>query len=150
MQFVETDGIITIPKYQNTFIYFLLKQNEVVYVGQTKKGLIRPLTHKDKEYDTIKILYCDIKDLDILEDRYIKKYSPYYNKAVNYSVNYSLHRARNKIRAIFDDKTFNLPRLKKIVKELNIKIYVIDGTPYIDVDDFSKIVKYIKEQKGVK
>ena len=40
MQFVETDGIITIPKYQNTFVYFLLKQNEfskiVKYIKEQK------------------------------------------------------------------------------------------------------------------
>lgn len=149
MKFEEIKNVITIPKYQNSFIYFLLKENEVVYVGQTKKGLIRPLTHKDKEYDTIKILYCGVKELDLLEDKYIKKYEPTYNKAVNYSVNYSLHRARNKIRRMFDDNKFNLPRLKKIIKELNINVYIHDSTPYIDVEDFSRIVNYIKEMRNI-
>jgi len=147
MKFSETKSI-TLPKYQKSFIYFLLKNDDVVYVGQTKSGITRPLTHKDKDYDTIKLLYCDVKDLNILEDKYIKKYKPIYNKAINYYINYSFCSARNKIRNVCNDKTFNVPKLKKLIKKLDIKTYYINENVYINVADVEKIIEYkMGEQK---
>lgn len=145
MKFEETKDVITIEKYQNVFIYFLLSKSEVMYVGQTKQGIVRPMSHKDKCFDEIKIIYCKENELDLLEDLYIKKYKPYYNKAVNYSMNYSLSRTRNKIREHFNDKVFNLTRLKKIIKLLNIQVYSHDITLYISVDDYKRIIDYIEE-----
>lgn len=144
MKFEETKETIAIEQYKSVFIYFLLLKNEVVYVGQTKRGIVRPLSHKEKCFDEIRIMYCKENELDLLEDIYIKKYEPYYNKAVNYSMNYSLNRTRNKIRKSFNDKSFNLTRLKKIIKLLNISIYTHDITPYISVDDYKKIVEYLE------
>ena len=145
MIFEETKNVITIEQYQNIFIYFLLLKKEVVYVGQTKKGVVRPLAHKDKVFDEIKIMYCKENELDLLEDIYIKKYQPYYNKAVNYSMNYSLSRTRNKIRNYFNDRSFNLTKLKKIIKLLNIKVYTHEITPYISVDDYKTIIEYLED-----
>lgn len=144
MKFEENDIAITIQQYQDIFIYFLLKEDVVVYVGQTKRGLVRPLVHKDKEFDTIKIIYCDSKELDILEDRYITKYQPKYNKTLNHATNYSLHRSRDKIRRLFNNK-INIPTLRKIINELNIEIYHIYDTSYIKSWDFEKIVDYLKK-----
>lgn len=146
MKFAETKDVITIPNYKNVFVYFLLLNKEVVYVGQTRNGLVRPLSHKDKVFDEIKIMYCKEKDLDLTEDLYIKKYMPYYNKNANYNMNYSLHRARNKIRSLFNDNSFNLPKLKRIIKALNIQVYMIDSKPYINVEDYKKIVEHINER----
>lgn len=112
MEFEENDIAITIPRYQDVFIYFLIKNNIVVYVGQTKRGVARPFSHKDKEFDSIKLIYCKEEELDILEDKYITKYNPKYNKTVNNATNYSLHRARNKIRELFDN-SITVPELKK-------------------------------------
>lgn len=64
----------------------MISKNNVVYVGQTQHGISRPLSHNDKVFDEIKILYCNINDLDILEDFYIEKYKPKYNKSRNYNV----------------------------------------------------------------
>lgn len=147
MKFEETEGIITIPIYQNTFVYYLMKNNEVVYVGQTKKGLTRPLTHfKDKDFDEIKIQYCDAHDLDLLEDKMIKKYNPKYNVAINYSINYSLMRARNKIRERYNSDSFSLRKLKKAIEILDIKLYELNGTVYMNVDDYERIIKYIDQR----
>lgn len=145
MIFEENDIAITISKYQNIFIYFLLKDNVVVYVGQTKQGLIRPLIHKDKDFDTIKIIYCSEKELDNFEDKYITKYKPKYNKTVNQATNYSLYRARNKIRELFNNK-ITIPDLKKIITELQIEIFYTYGTGYIKQWDYLKIVDYLKNE----
>lgn len=66
----------------NVFVYFLLQGKEVVYIGQTTKGIIRPISHvNDKEFDSIKIMYCERENLGELEHDYILKYNPKYNKS---------------------------------------------------------------------
>lgn len=144
MKFEEENISITIPNYGNIFIYFLIKDGIVIYVGQTKHGLIRPLSHKDKEYDTMKIIYCNEDELDILEDKYITKYKPRYNKTLNNSCNYSLNKARNKIRKLFNNY-MTITDLKEIIRKLNIEIILINGNRYIKQEDFRKIIDYLKE-----
>lgn len=148
MKFEETNkNIITIPKYENCFIYFLLKDNEVVYVGQTKHGIIRPLTHtKDKDFNEIKILYCEEKELDLTEDCYIQKYKPLYNKQNNYAVRYSLLRVRDIVRRQFNQPKYTIPRLKKVLKLLNIETdrdyYTRKET--ISFNDYKRVIEHIR------
>lgn len=97
-KFDEHENVITVPRYNDVFIYFLIKSGEVVYVGQTKQGLTRPLSHRDKDFDEIKIMYCTENALDSLEDKYIQKYKPHYNKQSNYAMRWGLQRVRNEIR----------------------------------------------------
>lgn len=149
MKFEENDIAITVQKYQKTFIYFLLKNDIVMYVGQTRQGLVRPLSHRGKEFDTIKIIYCDDDELDILEDKYIMKYKPKYNKTYNQKMNYSLRRAKDNIRELFNND-INLLMLKKIINELDIEIYSINGNQYVKRYDFQKIVDYLKYKETKK
>lgn len=51
----------------------------MVYVGQTRVGLYRPFSHRDKEYNNVRILPCSETQLDDLENFYIAKYKPRYN-----------------------------------------------------------------------
>lgn len=97
------------------FVYFLIQDEEVVYVGQTTKGIIRPISHlNDKIFNSIRIMYCETKNLGKLEHEYILKYNPLYNKTKNIynrnntvkfiSKNYSErlieYRAKNKLKQI--------------------------------------------------
>ena len=68
-----------------SMIYFLLKNNNVVYVGQSKEGMNRIYFHKfsKKDFDNFCFINCNIKELDELENYYIMKYKPKYNKALN-------------------------------------------------------------------
>ena len=134
----------TITVKNKTFVYFLLENDIVVYVGQTRRGIIRPLSHKDKIFDTIKILYCDKSELDFLEDKYISKYIPKYNKTLELSSMYSLMRARNKIRKETTVYDFSIPDLKEIIKKLNISPITRDFKYYIKIRDYEKIVYFIK------
>lgn len=146
MKFSETDNILTIPNCEKCFIYFLLCKNEVVYVGQTTQGLKRPFTHKDKDFDTIKVLYCNESDLDILEEKYIEKYYPKYNQCCNYKLNYSLQRVKKKIREITCSNTFNIFYLRKLLKQLEISYYIdkFKGTECVSLYDYNKIIEYVK------
>ena len=58
MKFCEDESMVTtIPKCASNCVYFLLKDNEVVYVGQTAQGIVRLFSHRDKDFDEIKIIY---------------------------------------------------------------------------------------------
>jgi len=89
MQFEEESDLI-LDARKNYLIYFLLKDKEVVYVGQTTQNVIRPFSHKDKIFDSVAIIYqSEDKDkLNEIEEFYIKKYCPRYNKTFN-SENYA-------------------------------------------------------------
>lgn len=147
MKFSENErNIITIPKYENCFVYFLLNCGEVVYVGQTQNGLSRPLSHRDKNYDEIKILYCSANELDLIEDKYIQKYKPIYNKQNNYAVRWGLLRVRNCIRKQTGISNYTVPRLRKVLKELNIipdKDY-FNGQETISFDEYKTVIEHIK------
>lgn len=147
MKFSEKD-FIPVPLYQKSFIYFLIKENEVVYVGKTTQGISRPFSHKDKDYDSINIIYCDEKDLDELEDMYISKYKPPYNKLLNFNINYTLSRVRDEIRKKYDNKKFSKPTLKKIIKALDIPVFIENGSEYIKKDDYQRVlIAYEKAYK---
>lgn len=151
MEFCEEEkSIITVQKYDNCFVYFLLNDNAVVYVGQTKNGIVRPFAHRDKVFDTIKIKYCSEKELDIVEDEYIKKYKPIYNKQLNYAMNWGLVKVRNKIREYAEIPNYTIPRLRKLLNKLKITTIKdkYTGKEFIIYDDYVFIIKYIQEVKN--
>lgn len=149
MEFNEADKkIITIKNIKESFIYFLIKDENVVYVGQTQNGLFRPFSHHDKNFDKVKIIMCESNELDIVEDLYIKKYKPIYNKQNNYKINFNLSRVRNIIRKKYNNQKFSIPDLKKILFKLKITInedyYTRKKT--ISFEDYVKVMEYMKEQ----
>lgn len=153
MKFEENaDSTIFVGENPKCFIYFLIYKDEVVYVGQTKNGLQRPFSHKDKIFDTVKLIYCEAKELDVTENIYIKKYKPIYNKELNYKVCYTMRKTRNSLEKDLN-VTIYITDIKKIIKFLNIKTeidYTIQkiimvGEEYIKIRDFIKIIMTNKE-----
>jgi cell division protein FtsB len=71
-------------------IYFLIKEGEIVYVGQSKNVFGRMNGHADKDFDYISFLPCRADELDLMEARYIVKYKPILNvgkvKALPWSI----------------------------------------------------------------
>lgn len=132
-------------KYKSRFIiYFLLRNDRVVYVGQSKRGIIRPLSYWEKDFDTVKVLYCTEKDLNALEDKYIAKYQPEYNKTISTATHYSMMRARNLIREQINNPDFHITHLKKIMKILDIQAVTMDYKLHIKREDFEKVLGYAK------
>lgn len=143
----NNSDFIDVPKYKNSFVYFLLDNNEVVYIGKTIQGLARPLSHTDKIFNSIKIMYCAEEDLDYYENIYILKYTPIYNKQVNYKANYSFSMVKDLIRKNTSLKKFNKTDFKKITKSLGINSCVYYNVEIITVEEYEKIYNYIKEGK---
>ena len=67
-------------------VYFLIdEKNKIVYVGQTKAGMSRIISHKqDKTFQEYKYLPCEEKYLNIIEAFFIGKFKPKYNKRIPY------------------------------------------------------------------
>jgi hypothetical protein len=67
------------------FIYFLLKNNRVVYVGQSNNNVLgRISSHlKDKEFDEVYYKSFSVENvMDEYEKKFIMKYRPKFNKEV--------------------------------------------------------------------
>ena len=76
-----------------SLIYFLLSAGRVVYVGQTRNGFSRPLSHVGtKDFDEIRVMGANEDSLDELEDEYIRRYEPKYNIQPNFSANISIQK----------------------------------------------------------
>lgn len=63
------------------YVYFLLKDGNVVYVGQTDNILNRIKSHqKNKNFNNVAYITTTKDKLNYLENYYIMKYEPFYNK----------------------------------------------------------------------
>ncbi len=62
-----------------TGVYFLINRLKVVYVGATTNYRVRIKQHKDKIWDTSRIIECKEEKLSEYERRLIMKFKPKYN-----------------------------------------------------------------------
>ena len=110
-----------IHNFKGNYIYFLLKDNVVVYVGQTTQGVQRIFAHcNDKVFDSFNMIECSKKKLDETEAYYITKFNPKYNiQLPNNDTYLSINQIKNNYR--IDKRAIN-----KIVKFYNLKKYMND------------------------
>ena len=140
----NNENVITVTNAPQSFVYFLLDGNEVVYVGQTSAGLGRPFQHMhDKVFDCVKIIPCKKCELDKMESAYITKYKPKYNRIINAALYVRLLTARNKLR----DRGcigYTIPHLKRDAKQLNITFELFNGKQYIQINDIDRLFSFVK------
>ena len=107
-------------------IYFLLKDNKIVYIGQTTNGLSRILSHKDKDYDSYSFFPFLKHNLDYIESINIIHYKPIYNKSVISTTFTTIGGLNIQYKKFFGNA--NLLVLKKVIKilEQNKEIQVIN------------------------
>lgn len=149
MKFEESE-YIDLTDTPTTFIYFLIQDNEVVYVGQTTRGLSRVYNHiQDKHFTKIYIIECDEDELDYWEDFYIFKYKPIYNKRPNFNCNFSIPRLVHKLNCAYKTGVFgykvNKTKVKQMIKKLNISPHEYNGKYYIGIEDYIKITNCIDD-----
>lgn len=144
----EEGGCKKIERLRETFIYFLLKDGEVIYVGQTKAGISRLSAHGDKDYDEIYVMYCDDSELDCLEDKYITKYRPKYNRQPNFVMNVSLQRVKKRLREKSGNDRLTIWTIRRAMKELGIEPFLIETTPYVKRDEADKIIMRVIEMEA--
>lgn len=70
-------------QYSGYFIYFLLQDNQVVYIGKSTSLASRIIQHVNsntKTFDDVSVIECQQNEMDALEVKYINEYRPKYNK----------------------------------------------------------------------
>lgn len=76
---------VPVEKTENSGVYFLINEDEIVYVGKSADVHIRVMAHikeKTKQFDTYSYLLIeDSRERDITECFYIETLNPIYNKA---------------------------------------------------------------------
>jgi predicted GIY-YIG superfamily endonuclease len=68
-----------VPFRQQCGIYFLIRDNKIIYIGQSVNIPARIVNHTKKNYTHIFCLECDESELDILERKYLQKFHPELN-----------------------------------------------------------------------
>ena len=67
------------------YVYFLLKEEVVVYVGQTTapwpSRILQHLNEKEKDFDDVWYLEVDNPSMSEIEKAFIKMFRPKYNRA---------------------------------------------------------------------
>jgi len=110
-----------VDNFKGNYIYFLLKDNQVVYVGQTKKGVKRIFEHcSDKVFDSYTMIECSVSKLNETEAYYITKFNPKYNKLLP---NNDTFLSINQIKRNYN---ISKPAIKKIIKTYNLEKYMAD------------------------
>jgi len=68
--------------YEKTGIYFLIKNNEIIYIGKTielVRRLGNHLSEKEKDFDSYFFMEFKEEELNAMEYFFIRKYKPKYN-----------------------------------------------------------------------
>lgn len=94
------------------YIYFLTKNEKVVYVGKTKNIKRRISQHKDKDFDNSFYKRCDDYMANQLEDYYIMMYDPIYNKSLNSKGEYK------SLQEFCQDNGFGIDEIRKVCAEI--------------------------------
>lgn len=111
-------------------IYFLLRNNKIVYVGQCKKGLARLYAHcSDKKFDGYYFKQCDVENLNNIEAYYICNFEPQYNQTIPSN---EYFKSKSQLKEIF--KVSGV-KLNKMIREKQIKPY-FHGS-YFNIKDFN-------------
>lgn len=66
-------------------IYFLFDGDEIVYIGRTTYGIDRVYRHCTeaggyKQFDSVTMLECELREMEEIEKSWIKRLKPRYNK----------------------------------------------------------------------
>lgn len=125
-------------------IYFLLKGEEVVYVGKATNFIDRLIAHiDDKDFDSYSVVECSKDEIDELETEYIYEYMPIYNKTINSG------------DMLVSAKKLNLG--SEYLENQEIKGKIINGVAYFKIDDlklngkkelFLKKISHVKRGYG--
>lgn len=136
----EEDSYIDLTDIPRCFIYFLIDNEEVVYVGQTTNGLARIEVHRrDKQFDKVYTILCEPENLDHIENSYIMKYQPKYNKTPNMTESVSIKKVVTDINRRFGRYSTNTPKILKMLNVMNVTVFKAKQCMYISYNDWVQL-----------
>ena len=136
------DSLMRIPAslFDSPLIYCLVRDGKVMYVGQTKKGLSRPMAHLGKKaFDAIYVQPCQEDELNYLESKAIRRYAPPYNMVPGFRNRPLDTVAFAIINELFPTYVDSIEKFKHVLGALGITPFEFKGRKYIDDDDIDKV-----------
>lgn len=147
MKFEETSkDFFEIPKelMGDCYVYFLLEDDEVVYVGQTTNGMYRPFSHKDKKFNRVIAVPCEERNLNHMERNFIIKYSPKYNLSLPSRKTSSLHAFKKDVQEFFGLNA-STSELYDILREKGLCPHRFHGEDYLLTSEWLSALEIISE-----
>lgn len=124
---------ISLSSARESFVYFLIKNSTIVYVGQTTSGLARVLSHcYNKDFDSYSTIPCPPENLDEMESDYIYKFYPKYNTSLPQNNKY-ISRFQLKKQYRIEGNA-----LRRLIKLYGIKTNRLDCFIRKDIEDALK------------
>lgn len=108
-------------------VYFLIHNEEIVYVGQSTNPHSRVVAHAkdgEKVFDEYTLIYCDSSELNTLEAQYIAHFTPRYNNVFAYKEMPDQWK--------YVGKSFNTPNGKH-----NLECLVVGNNVYLKADNIN-------------
>ena len=142
---------------QKPHIYFLICENEIVYIGQTRELFTRLTVHyKDPKkifdsytsFDITKPPFESKYTLDAIEAYFILKFQPKYNLSVPANDLFlSLPQLKDKYKNLKTKYSNTGSWVKSILKDHSVDIYCFQGTNYINSNQFSNCITSIHQKE---
>ena len=141
-------------------VYFLMKDDEVVYIGHTTRGIKRILEHfNNKDFNNYAFYETDEEKLFDLEKKLIRMYMPKYNneyyfeKKIN-GIDLSFQSVRKSLNKKYDFTLIYgfhniwVENMVEFCKQNNIKFYNVNRTKiFYSEEDKYKFINMIKNEK---
>jgi hypothetical protein len=137
---------IAVPndKVNEAIIYALIKDGEIIYIGQTTRGLVRILAHvKNKDFDsyaTMDMGFFGIDEdfywsdvIEIYEEELIVRLNPKLNRSIKGYMFMSLSQIQKAYEMTYWSVT-------KMINASDIKRYIFNSNVYYYFDDVDKLV----------
>lgn len=116
------------------YVYFLIQNNKVVYVGKSENVEARIFSHiKNKIFDSYSIFEVNHQDMNIIEGANIMRYKPIYNKNINLDHGYI---SLKYIKIITGD---GMNVIKKRITQLQINLEPFNCNFYMRMADYNAI-----------
>ena len=138
------DSAVPLERVNEAILYALIKDGEIVYVGQTRKGVIRILSHVgNKDFDSYTVMDMEFFEenedfywdemLDFHEEELIVRLNPKLNRSIKGCVFMSVAQ----IQKHYDMSYWNVI---KILKSSDIKRYIFNSKIYYHFEDVDRLI----------
>lgn len=128
-------------------IYFLIHENEIVYVGSSNNGLSRIYQHiKDKKFDAYSYIVVPSQYRAQTENDYIFKFNPKYNNLPNYEDMVSLKVLQKQLKDKKIQNIYYKRNLYKLFEKFEIPIVKWRQFELINRVDYYKFLEKCKRE----
>lgn len=132
---------IEIDSQKITGIFFLIKDEKIVFVGRTIIGVGAISQHfKDKDFDKYYFMKCPKEDVESLAYEYIIKFVPIYNKSLPKREGYiSLPAYKRKIAELGVEKYTHITKKNIFKNHVGVQLCPYIGSQTYELEGLNRI-----------